>query len=152
MAVAMLFIVLLYIGFIGCMDLRLSLGVKLEQNHNYYPVVVTLKEPLIYQVNHIDLFLVYDISGSMSGERADNLKNALKLVIDALDSKDRLSLIPFGTNAQTILDMKYMNSENKNYAYNLVDKQSIGGGTYFVYAIRELVKGIKSVRKDKDSG
>ena len=152
MAVAILFIVLLYIGFIECMDLRLSLGVKLEHNHNYYPVVVTLKEPLIYQVNHIDLFLVYDISGSMAGDRAENLKSALKLVIDALDSKDRLSLIPFGTNAQTILDMKYMNSENKNYAHNLVDKQSIGGGTYFVYAIRELVKGIKSVRKDKDSG
>ena len=152
MAVAILFIVLLYIGFIECMDLRLSLGVALEHNHNYYPVVVTLKEPLIYQVNHIDLFLVYDISGSMIGERANNLKSALSLVIDALDSKDRLSLIPFGTNAQTILDMKYMNSENKKYAKNLVDKQSIGGGTYFVNAIRELVKGIKSVRKDKDSG
>jgi hypothetical protein len=45
-----------------------------------------------------------------------------------------------------------MNSANKENAKKLVDNQKITGGTYFVHAIHELVTGIKSVKKDKDSG
>ena len=54
-----IFISLLFFGFIKCMDVRLSLGTEIS--NNLYPVVITLKEPLIYQINNIDLFLVYDI-------------------------------------------------------------------------------------------
>ena len=40
---------------INCMDIRLSLGTKIEGKNNTYPVIITLKEPLIYQYNPVDL-------------------------------------------------------------------------------------------------
>ena len=117
--------------------------------NNLYPVVITLREPLIYEINNIDLFLVYDISGSMAGDREANLKKALNLVIDALESKDRLTLIPFGSKAETIVDLEYMTYSNKRKAKNLIEQTSSGGGTAFSLAIPELVKEIKKAYKDK---
>jgi hypothetical protein len=131
------------------MDVRLSLGTEIS--NNLYPVVITLKEPLIYQINNIDLFLVYDVSGSMAtGNREDNLKKALLLVIDALKSKDRLTLISFNSTAKSNFELKYMNDENKKKAKDIVINTKISGETSFKPAIKVLVEKIKiSDNKDK---
>jgi uncharacterized protein YegL len=133
------------------MDIRLSLGTKLNEL-NQYPLIVTLREPLIYEVNNIDLFLVYDISGSMSGVRETSLKEALNLVIKALNSKDRLSLIQFESSGKTVVDRLYMNHDNKLYAQKVVNETIISGGTSFSAAIKELVNGIKAIGPNKDNG
>jgi uncharacterized protein YegL len=138
---------ILFLGFIKSMDIRLSLGKDLGNNN--YPVIITLREPLIYEINNIDLFLVYDVSGSMSGTRITNLKKALNLVIDALESKDRLTLIPFESSAKTIVDLEYMTSSNKQKAKNIIAQTSSGGGTSFTSAVNELVKEIQKAYKDK---
>ena len=142
-----MFISILFFGFIKCMDVRLSLGTDL--GNGTYPVVITLREPLIYEINNIDLFLVYDISGSMYGPKETNLKKALNLVIDALESKDRLTLIPFQSYAETVFDLQYMTSSNKQKAKNIVTNTVIGGNTVFTYAITKLVEGIQKAYKNK---
>ena len=144
-----MFISILFFGFIKCMDVRLSLGTNL--GNDTYPVVITLREPLIYEINNIDLFLVYDISGSMQFEasRETNLKKALNLVIDALESKDRLTLIPFESKARIDFDLQYMTSSNKKNAKNIVSNTILGGGTDFAEAIKALVNEIQKAYKDK---
>ncbi len=132
------------INIISGLDIRLSLGTKLNET-NLYPVVINLNEPLIFEINYIDLFCVYDTSGSMDKNRIENLKNALNLLIDALDSGDRLSLIPFATTSQTILDLEYMDSSNKEKAKNLVEKITGNGGTNIGPAIDEIIKGINKI-------
>ena len=82
----------------------------LSENH---PLIITLKEPLIKELNPIDLFVVFDISASMKGDRIDQLKKALNLIIDALNYNDRLSLISFSTKAETLSELKYMNDNEK---------------------------------------
>ena len=57
-------LIIIFAYSIKCMYIKFSLGSKLNDN-NTYPVIITLKEPLISQINNIDLFCVYDISGSM---------------------------------------------------------------------------------------
>ena len=147
----MLFFLSIFLDIIKCMDIRLSLGKKIDA-FNRYPLVVTLKEPLIYEINNIDLFLVYDVSGSMREERERVLKETLNLVIKALKSKDRLSLIQFHSVATTVVDRLYMNHENKLYAQKLVNETSITGGTSFSAAITELVKGIREIGPNKKNG
>ena len=154
MVVNIILILSIFFGSIKCMDIKLSLGTKLKQ-FNQYPLIVTLKEPLIYEINNIDLFLVYDISGSMYYyQRGIYLKEALNLVIDALKSKDRLSLIQFDSKAQTVFNMQFMNSKNKIYAREIVNDTIIDelGGTRFSEAILELVKGIKAIDSNKNKG
>ena len=151
MVVNIIFFLSIFFGFIKSMDIRLSLGKKLHPS-NQYPLVVTLREPLIFEINNIDLFLVYDVSGSMSGDREIYLKEALNLVIKALRSKDRLTLIQFESNAKTVLDGLYMNHDNKLYAQKVVNETNIYGGTSFSSAISELVKGIKAIGPNKKNG
>ena len=68
------------------LDVEVTLGVELlSENH---PLIITLREPLSKKLNPIDLFVVFDISGSMMGNRLSSLKSALNLIIDALDSND----------------------------------------------------------------
>ena len=93
------------------LDVDLKLGVELlSENH---PLIITLREPLSKKLNPIDLFVVFDISGSMIGKRISSLKSALNLIIDALDSNDRLSLISFSTKTETLSELKYMNDNEK---------------------------------------
>ena len=144
-----IYFLLIMINVIGCLDIRLSLGKKLNET-NLYPVVINFNEPLIFEINNIDLFCVYDTSGSMDKNRIENLKNALYLLIDAVDSGDRLSLIPFATSAKTIVDLEYMDSSNKEKAKNLVKQITSSGGTNIRPAIEEIINGInKESTKEK---
>ena len=127
---------------INTLDIKLSLGKKLASS-GHYPLVVTLTEPFIYETNPIDLFCVFDVSGSMSLEkRLEKLKASLNLIIDALDSNDRLSLIKFESKAVTIAELAFMSeAEKRNYKAK-VNALYASGGTDFQKAIREFINGI----------
>ena len=106
-------------------------------------LVITLKEPLIKELNPIDLFVVFDISASMNEDRIDQLKKALNLIIDALDSNDRLGLISFENNARILSDLSYMSDKEKIKQRDIVNKLIASGGTYFRQPIREFLNGIE---------
>ena len=126
---------------INALDIKLSLGKNLTSSGKY-PLVITLNEPFIYESNPIDLFCVFDISDSMRGARLENLKATLNLIIDALEPNDRLSLIQFGTNAQTISELAFMSETQKNIDKGLVDELVAEGLTYYEYAINKFFEGI----------
>ena len=126
---------------IKSIDINLTLGVELlSENH---PLIITLKEPLIKELNPIDLFVVFDISASMKGDRIDQLKKALNLIIDALNYNDRLSLISFSTKAETLSELNYMNEYEKKRQKDIVADLSTFGGTYFRESIHQFLKGIR---------
>ena len=145
----LIFLLVTFLYSIKCMDIRLSLGTKLKNNN--YPVVITLKEPLIYQYNYIDLFCVYDISGSMlSLNKSKHLQSALNLIIDALEKNDRLSLISFEISSYTDLALIEMTDENKKKAKDIIKDYKYSGGTDAIPAIEEFVKGIKTKNQKND--
>jgi len=90
-----------------------------------------------------DLFCVFDTSGSMGGERIKNLKAALNLIIDALDSIDRLSLIKFTSNSETLSSLEFMSDNQKTKDKEIVDSLKASGGTSFQAAIKEFIDGIE---------
>ena len=135
---------------INCMDIRLSLGTKIEGKNNTYPVIITLKEPLIYQYNPVDLVCVYDVSGSMDANKTFHFKSALNLTIDALNEKDRLCLIAFSTGSTTQFELTDMTKENKEKAKKVVYNIKISGGTNFTVGIDEFVKNIVKFTKIDD--
>ena len=141
----LIFLVIIFAYSIKCMDIKLSLGSKLNDN-NTYPVIITLKEPLISQINNIDLFCVYDISGSMYGNRTYILKGALNEIIDNLNKNDRLSLISFSTLAKTELELTEMTKTNKKMAKDIVSNSRYHGASNFIEAIDEFVKGIQNYK------
>lgn len=77
-----------------------------------------------------DIVLVADTSGSMQGEKMEQLKQALKYVINALNPADRFSLVQFSTDADVFKSQLVEASPaNKKLAIAYVDDLEARGGT-----------------------
>jgi hypothetical protein len=87
----------------------------------------------------------------MAGNKTIHLKSALNLIIDALNEKDRLSLISFGTNSVTRYQLSKMTDLNKKEAHNIVEAlNSNEGNTNFNAATQEFIKGITNYTELND--
>lgn len=77
-----------------------------------------------------DVAFVFDTSGSMSGKKIEQAKNALKFCINSLREGDRFALISFSTEARsfskTLVDYS---KEQANRASEFVDGLRARGGT-----------------------
>jgi Ca-activated chloride channel homolog len=100
-----------------------------------------------YNQAPLNLSIVIDRSGSMSGEKIKNAKQAAKHLIDQLDDEDYVSIVIYD-NAVSVLQptTRIMNRQMiKNKINNIVD----GGGTNLMGG---ALKGYEEVRKSYKSG
>ena len=63
---------------------------------------------------YIDLICVIDISGSMSGERIEHVRESLQILVDMMKEKDRIALVLFSTKAHKLCDLIYLDEKNKS--------------------------------------
>lgn len=96
----------------------------------------------------LNLALVLDKSGSMQGEKIQNLRSAAKLVVDRLSPQDLISIVAFS-------DRKYLIAESQPVTDKQALKQKIdrirdGGGTAIsggmAQGLAELDKALSSAR------
>ncbi|MBJ6759938.1 von Willebrand factor type A domain-containing protein [Myxococcaceae bacterium JPH2] len=74
------------------------------------------------------LVFVIDVSGSMDGsERLGLVKRALHLLVDALDARDRISIVAYGSEAREVLAPTV--ATEKQTLHAAIDSVSIGGST-----------------------
>lgn len=78
---------------------------------------------------NIDLVCVIDNSGSMSGEKINNVKSTLKLLLELMGENDRISLIIFNSSAQRILKLLKTSKKNKSEILSAISSINAGGGT-----------------------
>jgi len=93
--------------------------------------LLTLSPPMkSEQVIAKDLVLVADTSGSMQGEKLEQLKKALKYVVNALNPADRFSIVQFNTDAEAFKSgLMQATPENKKQALAFIDDLDARGGT-----------------------
>lgn len=93
--------------------------------------LLTLSPPMkSEQIVSKDIVLVADTSGSMQGEKLEQLKQALKYVINALHPADRFSLVQFNTDADALKSqLMEASPANKKLALAYVDDLEARGGT-----------------------
>ncbi|MCP3103043.1 von Willebrand factor type A domain-containing protein [Myxococcus sp. K15C18031901] len=74
------------------------------------------------------LVFVIDTSGSMGGEsRLGLVKRALRLLVDALDERDRVSLVDYGTDARQVLPPTSI--ADKSRLLSAIDGLEVDGST-----------------------
>jgi Ca-activated chloride channel homolog len=77
----------------------------------------------------LNLSLVLDHSGSMSGEKLHFVKQAAAHVIDLLDEKDRTSVIIYDDQIKTVFPPEFMTDDNKTQAKTNIQQVRSGGST-----------------------
>lgn len=90
----------------------------------------------------VNLSLVLDRSGSMSGDKLRNLKEAVKLVIDQMQPQDYVSLVIFDDKVDVVSPSQPVS--NKAHLKSLVDGIQDRGGTEMS---RGMQAGLAEVRK-----
>ena len=92
----------------------------------------------------LNLSLVLDKSGSMQGQKIENLRQAAKLVVDRLGADDLLSIVAFSDRKYRIADSQPV--INKDDFKAKIDRIRDGGGTAIsggmAQGLTELEKGL----------
>ncbi|MCA9817924.1 MAG: VWA domain-containing protein [Cyanobacteria bacterium HKST-UBA01] len=93
--------------------------------------LLALNPPLkAKQVMAKDIVLVADTSGSMRGEKMEQLKKALKYVVQSLNPEDKFSLVNFNTDAEPFTsELLTASAENRKKAEAFIDELEARGGT-----------------------
>lgn len=88
-----------------------------------------------------DIIFVLDTSGSMSGDKIEQAKEALRFCVNRLGKGDRFNIIRFATDINTYKDtLVAVNSENIKGALNFIDKFEAAGGTDINAALLSALK------------
>jgi len=77
----------------------------------------------------LDVVCILDNSGSMQGDKLENLKRAMSFVIDNLESQDRLAIVHFNSTATVVHGLLRMDALKKENSKMLLSLLSATGGT-----------------------
>ena len=101
-----------------------------DQTGHLTPLVATLtSEDIKKKVNGVDLIFVVDISGSMSGDRINLVKESLNYIVDLMNEQDNMSLVIFESRASLISGLVPMTENNKKMIINKINQLKVTGGT-----------------------
>lgn len=85
-----------------------------------------------------DIVFVFDVSGSMSGDKIEQAKQALKYCLDNLNPDDRFNVISFSTGVSSFKDqIVSAGKKNVKAAQEFVDELKARGGTNIEEALHD---------------
>lgn len=110
-----------------------------DQTGDLTPLIVSISsEDKTEKIKNLDLICIVDVSSSMSGNKIQLVKDSLKYIVNKLmKEEDRLAIVTFNSNANVIIGLTYMNTNNKNTVINKIDNLRASGGT-------NIYKGLSS--------
>ena len=131
-------------------DISIIKGDKLFNNNNPFAInLLSLQTEGTEKKCNADLICVIDISGSMRGEKINQVKESLKILLTLMDEKDRICLILFSELAEKYYDLNYLTRENKDKLINLIDKIYAGGGTNILSGLQIAIDVLKKDLNNK---
>ncbi|MBU0533689.1 MAG: VWA domain-containing protein [Candidatus Omnitrophica bacterium] len=97
-----------------------------------------------------DIIFVLDTSGSMSGEKIKQAKEALKFCINSLSKGDKFNILSFATGVNKYKDsLVSVNNKSINEALDFIDNLSARGGTDINDALSSALAMITDSQKPK---
>jgi len=81
------------------------------------------------KIQPVDLVVVLDRSGSMSGRKLHDAKKAVINLLDQLTYQDRISIITYSNGVEILSRLVHLNDSSRENLSSLVNRISSGGGT-----------------------
>lgn len=101
------------------------------------------------RAQHVDMVVVLDRSGSMSGVKIQDARRAIMDLIGRLSGRDRLALISYSTGVRTHFDLLPVNNDNRPLMESAVRQLSTGGSTNLGAGLQA---GIRMIERAERSG
>ena len=121
-----------------------------DKSGNYTPLVVTLStDDVANKTKPVDLICIVDVSGSMRGEKIDQVKYSLNYLVNRSDASDNFALVTFTDDAQIIHNLTQMTEENKSIFRKSIEKLI---DLYDTNIYSGLEKGLELLTHDYSSG
>ena len=98
-----------------------------------------------------DLICIIDVSGSMQGEKIEQVRESLKILVDMMQPKDRIALVLFSESAKLLYDLNYLDEKNKSYVKDLIGKIKAHGGTNIASGLEIAVEILKKEKKKENN-
>ena len=120
-----------------CLSINIRLGsdtIKAKTTTQNLPLLLNLKEVNFDELDieiesKVDLVCVIDISGSMSGQKIDYVRQTMKKLLEFLGNGHRLAIVLFDDYAQTFMNFKLVSDENIVRISEIIDAIKHNGGT-----------------------
>lgn len=107
----------------------------------FFMLMVAPKQDIKEKIIAKDMVFVIDTSGSMSGKKIEQAKNALDFCIKNLNEDDRFNIITFESNIEKFSDkLVSADPEEVSNALDFVNKIESRGGTNINEALLEALK------------
>ncbi len=126
-------------------------GDKLFNENTPFVINITSPEPEIDEKKcSADLICIIDVSGSMSGEKIELVKESLKILVDMMDKNDRLALVLFSSNAHIEFELNYLTDKTKGELKSKISEIRSGGGTNILSGLEQAVEILKKEKTNTD--
>lgn len=117
-----------------CSETRVQLMIKKFGNkvplyENNMKVVLQLSRGGSVGRLGLDMVVVLDISGSMQGKKIQEMKTAMKFIIDKLSSIDRLSIVTFSAAAARLCPLRLITESSQSELQEIISGLTASGDT-----------------------
>ncbi len=93
-----------------------------------------------------DVVIVFDHSGSMSGKKIDQAKDALRFVLKNLNDEDRFNVIAYSDSVEPFFkNLAEVTKKNRDEAMDRLDRIEAGGSTDIYGALQTAMKSWPAV-------
>lgn len=122
-----------------------TLNYKKTGEDGYFLMTVRTPENVKTEVLPKDVVLVLDTSGSMSGDKIKQAKEALKYIVNHLRPEDRFGLLQFNTDVASFKnELVPASASNKQAALDYVENLEASGSTHIEAALKEGFSQLKN--------
>ncbi|HDH41362.1 MAG TPA: VWA domain-containing protein [Candidatus Altiarchaeales archaeon] len=112
-----------------------------REEDGFFMLMVAPKQDIEEKIIGKDIVFVIDTSGSMSGKKIEQAKNALEFCIKNLNEDDRFNIITFESNIEKFSDeLVSADPDEISNALDFVDRIESGGGTNINEALLDALK------------
>jgi len=104
------------------------------------------------ELNNVDMVIVLDRSGSMSGQKLEDAKNATIKLVSRLTESDRFALVTYSDNARVVSTLINVSPSAKTRLNQLAQAISAGGGTNLGQGLQAGIDILTSASKTGNTG
>jgi len=103
-------------------------------------------------IQHVDMVIVLDRSGSMAGQKLDDAKKAALNLIYDLSPSDRFALVSYSNTATRLSSLQYVTPSSRERLRATISRISAGGGTNLGHGLHEGINMLASSNKTGNLG